>query len=68
MSAARVVYRTKNQYGKVIGDHNPNPILDTRIYDVMFPDVSIQQYAANIIAEHMYSQVDKDGHHYQLLD
>ena len=66
--AARVVERTKNQYGKLIGDHNPNPILDTRIYEVMFPDGSIQQYAANIIAEHMYSQVDKYGHRYQLLE
>ena len=43
--AARVVERTKNQYGKVISDHEPNPIFDTMIYDVMFPDGSIQQYA-----------------------
>ena len=68
MRAERVVDRTKNQYGRVIGYHNPNPILDTRIYDVMFPDDSILQYAANIIAEHMYSQVDKDKHLYQLLE
>ena len=31
MRAARVVHRTKNQDEKVIGDHNPNPILDTSI-------------------------------------
>ena len=66
--AARVVDRTKNQDGKVIGNHNPNPILDTRVYNVMFPDGSIQQYAANIIAEHMYSQVEEDVHRYQLLE
>ena len=68
MRAARIVDRTKNQYGKVIGDHKPNPILDTRIYDVMFLDGSIKQYNANIIAEHMYSQVYKDGQRYQLLE
>ena len=68
MRAERVVYRTKNQYGKIIGEHNPNLILGVRIYDVMFPDGSIQLYVANIIAEHMYSQVDKDGHRYQLLE
>ena len=68
MRASRVVDRTKNQYGKVNGDHKPDPILDTRIYNVMFPDGSIQKYAANIIAEHMYSQVDEDGHRYQLLE
>ena len=64
----RVVDRTKNQDGKVIWDHNPNPMLDTRIYDVMFHDGSIKQYAANITEEHMYSQLDEDGHHYQLLE
>ena len=68
MRAERVVDRTKNQDGELIGDHNPDTILDTKIYDVMFPDGSIQQYAANIVAEHMYSQVDEDGHCYQLLE
>ena len=34
----------------------------------MLPDGSIQQYAANIIAEHMHFQVDKDGQSYQLLE
>ena len=66
--AARVVDRTKNQDGKVIGNHNTNHIFDTRVYNVMFPDGSIQQYAANIIAEHMYSQVDEDGHRYHILE
>ena len=67
MRSSRVVYRTKNQYGKVISDHEPNPIFDTMIYDVMFPDGSIRQYAAKNIEEHMYSQVDKYGHRYKLL-
>ena len=62
MRSERVVDRTKNQYGKVIGYHNPNPILDTMIYDVMFPDGSVQQYDTDIIEEHMYFQVDKDRH------
>ena len=62
MREANVVDRTKNQYGKVIGNHNPNPILDTMIYDVIFPDGSVQQYDTDIIEEHMYSQVDKDRH------
>ena len=62
MRAARVVNRTKNQDGKVIWEHKPNTILNMRIYDVMFPDGSIQQYVANITAEHMYSQVDRYGH------
>ena len=68
MRSTRVLDITKNQDGKVIVEHNPNPILDTMIYNVMFQDGSIQQYAANIISEHMYSQVDEDGHSYQLLE
>lgn len=34
----------------------------------MFPDGSVQQYAANIIAENVYSQVDEEGHRYIMLD
>ena len=44
-----------------------NPIINTRVYDMMFPDGSIQQYAANLIAENIYSQVDKDGHKQTLI-
>ena len=43
-------------------------MLNTRIYDVLFPDGSVRQYAANIIAENLYSQVDDEGFRYQLLD
>ena len=33
----------------------------------MFPDGLVCQYAKNIIAENMYSQVDSNGHHTLLL-
>ena len=68
MQAARVISRSRNDAGLVIGEYNSNPILDTRVYDVMFPDSSVQQYAANIIAENLYSQVDEDGRRYQLME
>ena len=68
MKAARVISRATDDDGAVIGEYNSNPALNTRVYDVMFPDGSIQQYAANIIAENIYSQVDDDGHRYILLD
>jgi hypothetical protein len=44
-----------------------NPILDTRVYEVEFPDGTINDYAANIIAEALYAQVDVDGNRYLLL-
>ena len=68
MQAARVIEQARDEDGDVIGDYNVNPILNTRVYDVMFPDGSIQQYAANLIAENIYSQVDEDGHRYTLMD
>lgn len=35
----------------------------------MFPDGTVQhQYAANIIAENMLSQVDEEGFSYDILD
>ena len=67
MSSAKVVSCIKNNYVKVKGTYNKNPILDTRLYDVMFPDGTVCQYAANIIAENMYSQVDSNRHHTVLL-
>ena len=68
MRAAKVVSRAKDKHGQVLGAHNPQPVLDTRVYDVMFPDGTTQQYAANIIAEHMYSQVDEDGHRQLMIE
>jgi len=44
-----------------------NPILDTRVYEVEFPDGTINDYAANILAEALYAQVDVDCNHYLLL-
>ena len=68
MSSAKVVSRVKDKDRKVKGTYNKNTILDTRVYDVMFPDGAVCQYAANIITENMYSQVDSNGHHTLLLN
>lgn len=68
MQSARVIGQSRDSSGNTIGTFNHNPILNTRIYDVLFPDGSVQQYAANTIAENTFSQVDEDGHRYQLID
>ena len=68
MQTARVISRSRDAEGNVIGKYNHNPILDTRVYDVMFPDGAVQQYSTNVIAENLYSQVDEEGHHYQLME
>ena len=51
-----------------IGEYNNNPLLDTRVYEVMFGDGSKQKFAANVIAENLWSEVDDDGYHHQILD
>ena len=68
LRAARVIGRATGEDGVPIGTYDSNPILNTRIYDVMFPDGSIQQYSANVIAENLFSQVDEEGYRYMLLD
>lgn len=32
------------------------------VYNVEFPDSGIKEYAADIISENIYAQVDPDGH------
>ena len=68
MQAARVVGRSKLSDGTFTGTYNENPILDTRVFDVQFPDGSISQYTTNMIIQNTFSQVDDDGYRYQLLD
>ena len=50
------------------GSSHSNPYLDTHIDDVEFMDGTIKQYAANVIAENILSQVDSEGRQYLMLD
>ena len=50
-----VVGRKRDYDGKPIGTSNSNPILDTRVYDVEFPDGHVEEFTANVIAECIYS-------------
>ena len=43
-------------------------MLDTRIYDIMFMDRTVQQLAANRIALSMYEHVDSEGFTTKILD
>ena len=37
------------------------PVLDTRVYEVRFPDGRTKDLAANAIAEALYAQCNSDG-------
>ena len=56
--------RKKDKEGNLIGTYNPDPILNTIVYDVMFPDAPVSEYATNLIGENIYSQIDEEGHRY----
>ena len=65
---AVVVGRHRNDEGKLVGIRHENPILNTAVYDVRFPDGAVKQYASNVIAENLYAQVDMEGHSYLMLE
>ena len=43
MQCAKVLRRSKNENGEVIGTYNENPILNTLVYDVEFPDGDVRE-------------------------
>ena len=61
MVNGKVIQRTIGPDGQVTGTYDNNPFLNSIIYDVEFPDGQVKEYAANIIAENMLTQVDSDG-------
>jgi hypothetical protein len=62
-----VKQRKRDSDGNPVGRSNTNPLLDTREYEVEFPDGSIDVLTANAIAESLYSQVDEEGRSYAVL-
>ena len=62
---ARVIRRSLDSEGNVIGNLHGN--LNSLVYDVEFPHGTVKQYASNVIAENLLSQVDSSGFHSQSL-
>ncbi len=61
MRAGTVKQMSMTSAGDLYGVSNPNPMLDTRSYDVEFPDGTVLPYTANTIAMNMYSMCDLEG-------
>ena len=60
--------RKRDNNGNLIGHAHTNPLLDTRIYEVQFPDGASSEYSTNVIAENIFATVDDDGSKTVLLD
>jgi hypothetical protein len=67
-SSATVRRRKRDHEGNPIGTSHPNPVLDTRVYEVEFEDGTQQEYAANLIATSIFAQVDDEGYEHILMD
>ena len=59
---ATIKGRKRDANGNLIGCKNANPIFDTRIYQLQFPDGRVEEYGMNTILENIMSQVDSNGY------
>jgi hypothetical protein len=64
---AKVTGRKRASDGTPVGVAHSDPILDNYDYEVSFPNGSTDCYAANLIAESLYSQVDADGREFIVM-
>jgi hypothetical protein len=68
MTEAKVVGRAKDESGNPLGVSHTNPLQDTRVYEVEFPDGTTVEYGANLIATAMFAQVDDEGRRYNIME
>ena len=64
---AKVRRRLQDKERKPIGNAHHNPLLDSRKYEVEYADGQVEELTANIIAENLIAQVDKEGHRQMML-
>jgi hypothetical protein len=62
MEMGKVIGRTLGDHGSTMGSYDDNPLLNSMIYDVEFPDGNINEFASNMLAENMFSQVNPYGY------
>jgi hypothetical protein len=67
VQTGKVTGRKRDLDGVARGKASANPILDTRTYNVEFPDGRSEEYTANIIAENIFAQCDEEGNQFLML-
>ena len=65
---AKVLRQLVDRDGQFIGQHHKNPLLNTLMYDIEFPNGDVRKCAANIIAVNLLAQVDPEGFHTNALE
>jgi hypothetical protein len=66
--SGKVVRRKRELDGTVRVRDNANSMVDTRTYEIKFPDDRSDEYTANVNAENMYTQCDIEGRQYNLME
>ena len=64
---AKVIGRKRNLDNNHTGHRHQNPICDSQLFTMEFPDGEQQDVAYNILVKHLYSQVDEEGNQYRLI-
>ena len=59
---ATVISCAVDDDGRLIGEHNDNPMLNSLMYMCEFPDGTVKEYSANVIASNLYAEADSNGH------
>jgi Reverse transcriptase (RNA-dependent DNA polymerase) len=67
MEIAKILKRKRNEDGLFIGRKGTSPATDSRIFTVVFKDGEEKDISYNILAEHLYSQIDSEGRQYRLF-
>ena len=68
VQTAKVIQRSLGPDGVIVGTYDDNQALNSIVYDVEFPDGTIREYAANVIAENMLTEVDEHGFSLSLME
>ena len=68
LARAKVTAHKHDAMGRPIGKKAPSqPMLDTRMYEVEYPDGSTEAIMVNLIAKNLYSQVNAKGHTFSVI-
>ena len=62
-----MIGRKKNKDGLYIGRKHRLPSLDSRVFTVQFADGEEKDIGFNVLAEHLFSQVDTEGNQYRIF-
>ena len=61
LQSAKVLCRSLDPSGRYVGTYHKNPIINTLVYDVKFPEEEMKEYSANIISENLLAKVNNKG-------